>query len=192
MNKKHVVKLKLEERAEWAKIVAKGKAATWKIQRCYALLQCDQSPTGPGWKDADIAAAYGVTTRSVEAWRKQTLAHGPLSLLERQPRTVPATAFKLDGTAAARLTTLACSQPPEGHARWTLRLLADQLVVLEVVESLSHETGRQARKKRAKAVAQADGVYAARARRGVCLCHGAGVGGLSASVRPGTPGGVHG
>jgi cytochrome c551/c552 len=147
MNKKYVGKLSLEERAELTKIVAKGKAAIWKIQRCYALLQCDQGSAGPSWKDEAIAEAYGITPRSLESWRKQAVEQGPLSLLERQPRTVPATAFKLDGAAEARLTKLACSQPPEGHARWTLRLLADHLVALEVVASISHETVRQALKK---------------------------------------------
>lgn len=147
MTKRYVGKLTLEERAELEAVVSRGKAAAWKMQRSNALLKCDQGPRGPAWTDEEIAEAYGITTRSLESWRKQAAERGPLTLLERKPRTVPPTAFKLDGEAEARLTKLACSQAPQGHARWTLRLLADQLVALEVVESISHETVRQALKK---------------------------------------------
>ncbi len=146
-NKKYILKLTAEERAELQSIVSKGKAAAWKIQRSYALLQCDQGPDGPGWTDEQIAAAYGVTTRSLESWRKQAVASGPLSLLERKPRTIAPEAYKLDGDGEARLVTVACSQPPAGAARWTLRLLADRLVELEIVESISYETVRRALKK---------------------------------------------
>ena len=72
---------------------------------------------------------------------------GPLSLLERKPRRTPAVTPVLDGEQQARLTALACSQPPAGYARWTLRLLAERLVELEVVESIAHETVRRALKK---------------------------------------------
>lgn len=72
---------------------------------------------------------------------------GPLSLLERKPRARPPVPAKLDGEQQARLTALACSQPPSGAARWTLRLLAEQLVELEVVDAISHETVRRALKK---------------------------------------------
>jgi hypothetical protein len=83
----------------------------------------------------------------VESWRQQAVESGPLSLLERKPRLAPAVTPVLDGEQQARLTTLACSQPPAGHARWTLRLLAERLVELEVVESIAHETVRRALKK---------------------------------------------
>lgn len=146
-NKKYVLKLTAEERAELQRVVSKGQAAAWKIQRAYALLHCDQGADGPGWTDEQVAAAYGVTTRSLESWRKQGVERGPLSLLERQPRTVAPDAYKLDGDGEARLVTLACSQPPAGAARWTLRLLADRLVALAIVESISHETVRRALKK---------------------------------------------
>jgi transposase-like protein len=147
MAKKYVLKLTSEERAELQQLVKKGKTAAWKLQRAQALLKFDQSPDGPGWKDEDIAEAYGCTTRSLESWRKQAVEQGPLSLLERKPRLTPPVAPKFDGEKEARLTALACSKPPKGFARWTLRLLAERLVELEIVDSVSHETVRRAMKK---------------------------------------------
>ena len=117
------------------------------MQRAHALLQADQGPDGPAWTDEQIAAAYGTTARSLESWRKQAVERGPLSLLQRQPRIAPAVTPKLDGEQQARLTALACSKAPEGQARWSLRLLAERLVELQVVDAISHETVRRALKK---------------------------------------------
>jgi hypothetical protein len=146
MPKKYVLKLTDEERSELERLVKKGKVAGWKLQRAQALLKCDQGPAGPGWTDERVAEAHGWTTRSLESWRKQAVERGPLSLLERKPRAAAARA-KLDGLGEARLTALACSQPPKGRARWTLRLLAGRLVELEVVGAISHEAVRRALKK---------------------------------------------
>jgi hypothetical protein len=146
MAKKYILKLTAEERDELARLVRKGNAAGWKLQRAQALLKCDQGPDGPAWPDERIAEAFGVTTRSLESWRKRAFEHGPMALLRRKPRT-PAGVSKLGGEAEARLTALACSQPPRGLARWSLRLLAGRLVELEVVASVSHETVRRALKK---------------------------------------------
>jgi hypothetical protein len=145
--KKYVVKLTAEERAELRGLVSGGKVAGWKIQRANALLKCDQAVEGPAWPDDRIADAFGCTTRSLELWRKQAVEQGPLALLERQPRAVSPESLTLDGEKEARLTALACSTPPTGHARWSLRLLADRLVELAVVEAISHETVRRALKK---------------------------------------------
>jgi hypothetical protein len=147
MAKKYVLKLTLEERAELDQLVKKAKTAAWKVQRAQALLKCDQSSEGPAWKDEDVAEAYGCTTRSLESWRKQAVEEGPLSLLERKPRLTPPNPPKFDGEKEARLTALACSKPPKGFARWTLRLLAERLVELEIVDTVSHETVRRAMKK---------------------------------------------
>lgn len=147
MAKKYVVKLDAQERMELERVVSKGKAAAWKIQRAHALLKCDQGAEGPGWSDERIAEAYGCTTRCLEKWRKQAVESGPLSLMERKPRVPRSEWLKLDGEKEARLVALTCSRPPEGHSRWTLRLLADRLVELEVVDSISYETVRQALKK---------------------------------------------
>jgi transposase-like protein len=145
--KKYIVKLTAGERSELEQMVRKGKAAGWKLQRAHALPRCDQGPEGPAWSDERIAEAHGVTTRGLGPWRKQAVERGPLSLLERKPRATPPLAAKLDGEKEARLTALACSRPPKGHARWPLRLLAERLVELEVVDAISHETVRRAMKK---------------------------------------------
>jgi len=144
MAKKYVLKLTTEERGELQQIVKRGKAAAWKVQRAQALLQCDQGESGAGWRDEQVAQAYGCTTRSLESWRKQAVEQGPLSLLERKPRTG---VRKLDGEKEARMVKLACSQAPKGWARWTLRLLAARLVELQIVDSISYETVRRAMKK---------------------------------------------
>jgi hypothetical protein len=136
------VKLTEEERGRLEAVVSRGREAGWKRQRSQALLACDEGLLGPGWTDDRIVEAYGVSTRSLENWRKQAVEAGPLSLLERKPQTKPRTR-KLDGAAEARLVALACSEAPEGRNRWTLRLLAERLVELEVVDSASHELVRQ-------------------------------------------------
>ena len=177
----YVLKLTADERQELETLVRRGRAAGWKLQRAHALLQCDQGADGPAWKDADIAEAYGCTSRSVENWRKQAVEQGPLSLLERKPRSDKGEG-KLDGTGEAQLVKLACSQAPAGQSRWTLRLLAERLVELEVVESLSYETVRRAMKKRTETVAQADVVHPSRTGRRVCVPDGTGARGLPASL----------
>lgn len=145
MSKKYVVKLTTEERLELEGVIRKGRAARWKLQRAQAILAFDQGAGGLAWPDSRIAEAYGCTTRSLENWRKQAALEGPLSLLERKPSV--GSGPKLDGEQEARLTQLACSAAPKGFSRWSLRLLAERLVELEVVESISHETVRRALKK---------------------------------------------
>jgi hypothetical protein len=138
---KYRVKLSDDERQELERLVRRG-AAGWKLRRAQALLKCDEGEGGPGWSDAQIAEAFDVTTRSLESWRKQAVEHGPLSLLERKAQD-RSWRRKLDGAGEAALVKLACSTPPEGYGRWSLRLLADKLVELAVVDSIGHECVRQ-------------------------------------------------
>ena|SRR5947209_6787941 len=147
MTKKYVVKLSSQERAALLQVIRKGKSAAWKVQRAQALLKCDAGADGPGWVDAKIAEAFGMTTRSLESWRKRAVEEGPLSLLERKPENSPRVMPKIRGEQEAKLTQLACSAPPPGCAHWTLELLADRLVQLKVVESVCRETVRRALKK---------------------------------------------
>jgi Homeodomain-like domain len=149
VSKKYVVKLSAAERKVLDKVVSQGKPARWKVQRAQAMLQADAGPHGSAWPDSRIAEAYGMTTRSLESWRKRAVEEGPLSLLERKPEDSTRNRRKLDGGQEARLVTLACSEPPPGHVRWTLRLLAERLVELEIVDSISHEAVRTTLKKTA-------------------------------------------
>src|SRR5579862_4020351 len=151
------IKLTVEEREALTQI-AKGnrgqlKIAVWKVQRANALLMCDEGEEGPAWSDESIAQAFATTTRSLENWRRQAALQGPLSLLERKERATPPTAPILDGDKEARLTKIACSTPPNGRSRWTLQMLADELVALEVVESISADTIGRVLKKRNETVA---------------------------------------
>ena len=146
MPKKYVLKLSVEEREIFAKVIGQPRAPGWKVLRARALLKCDQGLQGPGWSDARIAEALECTVNSLENWRKQAVLQGPLSLLEKKPYP-RCRAPKLDGEGEARLIALACSKAPQGQVRWTLRLLADHLVRLEIVDAISHETVRQVLKK---------------------------------------------
>jgi Homeodomain-like domain len=150
-SKKYVLKLSSEEREIFEKVITDSRTPGWKILRARALLKCDQGPQGPAWSDSRIAEALECTVNSLENWRKQAVLQGPLSLLERKPYQ-PWKEPKLDGEKEARLTALACSPAPDGHARWTLRLLAEHLVKLDVVDSISHETVRQRCRTRAQRI----------------------------------------
>jgi transposase len=103
-------------------------------------------PDGPNWTDARIAEAFGMTSRSLENWRKRAVQEGPTALFERHYATRPASR-KLDGAGEAQLVKLACSRAPEDAAGWTLNLLADKLVELRVVDAISRETVRRTLKK---------------------------------------------
>lgn len=151
------IKLTEEERSAFAQ-VSKGKRgklniAKWKVQRATAMLKCDESDQGPAWDDERIAETCSVSIRSIENWRKQAYELGPLSLLERKKRLTPPTPRILDGKKEAILTKLACSTAPDGRSRWTLQLLADKLIELEVVETISSDTVGRVQKKQAQTVA---------------------------------------
>ena len=143
---KYRVKLTGDEREMFTRLLRQGRAAGWKLRRAGAMLKCDEGADGPGWPDAKIAEALDISTRSIENWRKAAVERGPLSLLDRKAQD-RSKQRKLDGAGEARLVQLACSTPPAGRGRWSLRLLADQLVVLEVVDAIGHECVRQTLKK---------------------------------------------
>ena len=151
------IKLTAEERKSFEQICRgkRGKLniARWKVQRATAMLKCDESDQGPAWADERIAETCEVTVRSLENWRKQAYEHGPLSLLERKKRLTPPTKPILDGEKEAMLTKLACSTAPEGRSRWTLQLLADKLIELEIVETISADTVGRVQKKQTQALA---------------------------------------
>lgn len=138
--KKHIVELTDEERQELRNLVRKGKLSVRKVTRARILLKADE-----GWKDKDIVAALDTSVPTVERIRKRFVEGGLPKALNDDPR--PGAKRKLDGRAEAHLVALTCSEPPDDHDHWTLRLLADKLVELEVVDSISHEAVRQALKK---------------------------------------------
>jgi transposase len=150
--KKYIVRLSTDERQQLKKLVKTGKAAAYKRQRAQILLKSDIGPEGPGLRDIDIAAAVEVSYRTVERTRQRLVEHGIEKALERQVRK-RSRAPRLDGEQEAYLIALTCSEPPEGHNRWNLRLLAKTMVALDYVDSVGAETVRQVLKKRHKTLA---------------------------------------
>jgi len=143
--KKYVVELTSEERKQLKVLVKKGKVAGYKIRHAQMLLKADQGKQGPGWQDKQIAEAFGAHLTTVERLRKRFVEQGLEAALERNKRQNYTR--KLDGDAEARLIAIACSKAPEGRNEWTLRLLADRLVELSVVDSISHMTVSRTLKK---------------------------------------------
>lgn len=139
-NKKYIVKLSQEERRTLQEMISSGRHSAKKILRARVLLKTDD-----GWSDRKTAEALEVHVITIERMRQQFVEEGFESIMNhKSQRKYPR---KLDGKQEAQLTTIACSQPPEGRARWTLRLLADRMVQLDYIESVSHETVRQVLKK---------------------------------------------
>lgn len=147
MAKRYVVKLDKRERAELSQLVKQDKVAAKKRTHAQVLLLADAGRQGPAWTDEAIAEACRVTVRTVENIRKRLVLEGLEAALNRKPQARLSRAKILDGEKEAKVIALCCGAKPAGHARWTLRLLAERAVELDIVESVSHETVRQCLKK---------------------------------------------
>jgi len=143
--KKYVVRLTAEERKKLKQMVYKGKVAAYKRLHAQILLKADESERGPAWTDQKIAESFEVSTRSIERIRKNLVEGGIDAATSRA--SGGGRKRKLDGSAEAHLIALACSDPPEGRCQWTLQLLADKIVELKYVDTLSYETVRRVLKK---------------------------------------------
>jgi Homeodomain-like domain len=147
MNKKFVVRLSEEERVVCREIIKKLKGSSEKVRRAQILLKADAD--GPGWPDVKIAEAFDCRVQTIENVRKRLVLESFEQALERKQRANPPTPCKLDGEAEAKLIAMRLGKPPAGYGHWTLQLLADEMVTLEIVDSISHETVRQVLKKTA-------------------------------------------
>jgi len=147
MSPRYRVTLTQEERKELETMTRRGKTHARKFIHARALLLCDASADGPAWNVADVATALGVTSRAIEHLKKRFVEDGFEAALERRPSEKPPRDVIFDGAFEARLITLACSDAPEGHRRWTVRLLADKAVELRFAESVSHMTVQRVLKK---------------------------------------------
>jgi len=146
MAQRYIVELTSEERADLEALVGKGtKAPAYKIKHAHILLNAEV--TGPAKEDLEVAAMFRCHRNTVANVRQRFVEHGMEAALGRKKRATPPVEKLLDGRQEARLIALSCSAPPEGRARWTLRLLADELVALEVVDAISYETVRRTLKK---------------------------------------------
>ena len=142
---KYVVRLTEEERTALTEVIGKGKAAARKIKHANVLLKLDAN--GPAWSDAQAADAFDCSARTVFSIRQRCVEAGLEAALERKKRAHPPRERILDGEGEAQLVRIACSAPPEGQARWTLALLADSLVELQVVQTISRQTVMRTLKK---------------------------------------------
>ena len=147
MGKTYVISLSPEERAGLEKLVSTGRTSAKRQTHGRILLKADTSEGGPGWSDEQICRALDVSRSTVERVRKRFVEHGMEALAASRPGMPRPARRRLDGEQEARLLALACSPPPAGRAHWTLRLLADRMVALEHVESISYETVRRTLKK---------------------------------------------
>ncbi len=146
MSQQHLGRLTAEERAERRRLISAGAAPARQLARARVLLKADRAGAGPALSDRAVAAAVEVSPRTVARVRAQFATGGLAAALARQrPRRVYAR--KLDGAGEARLIALACATPPEGFARWSLRLLANGLVEAEVVTGIAPNTVRAVLKK---------------------------------------------
>jgi transposase len=147
MNKKYVVRLSDSERDACQEIIKNLKGSSQRFRRAQILLKADAD--GPGWSDDRVAEAFNCRTQTIENVRKRLVTEGFEWALEGKKRREPPTPCKLDGEAEAKLIAMRLGRPPAGYGHWTLQLLADAMVALEVVDTISHETVRQVLKKMA-------------------------------------------
>lgn len=146
MKKKYPVTLTDHDRQALMSLITAGTAPARKLTHARVLLKADQGPSGPSWTDEAIAEAVEVSQPTIARIRKQYAEQGMEAALNRQaPRRLYGR--KLDGKQEAHLVALACSPPPRGHVRWSLRLLADKLVELEIADDISYQTVRRVLKK---------------------------------------------
>jgi len=145
MNKKYIVRLSDEERDTCQQVIKQLKGSSQKVRRAHILLKADAD--GPGWPDAQIAEAFNCRVQTIENLRKRLVTEGFELALSGKKRTEPPTPCKLDGEAEAKLIAMRLGKPPAGYGHWTLQLLADELVALEVIDSISPETVRKTLKK---------------------------------------------
>jgi hypothetical protein len=147
MKKKYIVRLTEEERAHCEATIKKEKGKSEKLRRATIMLKADAD--GPAWDDAKISEAIGCRRQTVENVRQAFVLEGFEAALLRKKRATAPTPKLLDGVAEAKLIAMRLGKPPAGFGHWTLRLLADQMVELEIVASISPETVRQTLKKTA-------------------------------------------
>jgi hypothetical protein len=145
--KKYIVRLSNSERKTLTKLVSSGRGPARMFTRARILLKADQGNDGLAWSDEKISEALDVTVQTIERVRKQLVKEGFDAVLSRREYIQKVSRKKIDGDVEAHLIALSCGEPPEGRVRWTLRLLADSIVELGYISSISHEAVRQTLKK---------------------------------------------
>ena len=147
VHKRYIVELTQEEREHLLAFISKGKASANALLRARILLKADAGPHGESWIDTRIAEALETNTTMIERVRAKFVSQGLEAVLARKKRQTPPIAPIFDGEAQAQLIALACSEPPEGYAHWTIRLLAEKVVERKIVEKAHFNTVGRALKK---------------------------------------------
>lgn len=156
--KKYVVRLSVDERDALETLIGKGKTPARQVLKARILLKADVAEAGAGWSDSRIIQAVETSASMVYRVRKQLVEEGFEAVLSRKQRAAPAVARIFDGEKEAKLIALACSKPPKGRARWSLRLLEDKVVELDIVDRASDSTiGRVLKKTRSSRIAASNG-----------------------------------
>lgn len=145
MNKKYIVRLTAEEKSQLKDLVKKGKTQAYRIKHANILMAIDAD--GTNWTDHQAAKAYRCNQNTVRNVRQRFVEQGFDAALNLKKRETPPRQPILDGEKEARLLALACGKPPQGRAKWTLKLLAQEMVALEIVEAISDQTVRRQLKK---------------------------------------------
>ena len=180
--KKYVVELDVEERKRMRDLVSKGKASAKAILKARILLKADESPGGEGWTDERICDALDSNVTMVARVRAKLVNEGLDSVLQRKRRKSPPIEPIFDGERQAQLIALACSEPPAGRARWTIRLLADKVVEMKIVDRAHFNTVGRALKKRSQTAPEKILGDPAHIERGFCCRDGRCAGGLHPSA----------
>ncbi len=149
-NKKFVVKLSGEERAQLTGLISKGKAAAKTVLKARILLKADQGEAGEGWVDGKICEALDTNVGMVARVREKFVIQGLDAVITRKQRETPPITPVFDGKRQAQLIALACSEPPQGYARWTIRLLTEHVIERKIVETAHFKTVGRALKKRSQ------------------------------------------
>ena len=147
MQKKYIVRLTKEERGVLEDVVKKLKGTSLKVRRAQIMLKADAG--GPNWTDQRIAEAFSCSTQTVENIRQRLVMEGFGIALHGKKRDTPPREKRMDGEQEAKVIALRLGPPPKGFGNWSLRLLANQAIALEIVDTVSHETIRQTLKKTA-------------------------------------------
>ena len=190
--KRYVVRLSADEREQLEALIRKGKSPAQRILKARILLKADVSGAGEGWSDSRIIKALETSPSMVYRVRKQLVEEGFEAVLSRKQRATPAVARIFDGEKEAKLIALACSKPPQGRVRWTLRLLENKVVELGIVDRASDSTIGRALKKHSQAPSPTAVGHSAEGEQRVRSGHGRRAGRVHAATRSRSPAGLPG
>ena len=188
--KKYVVRLSEDERKQLNEMIRKGKSSAQRLMKARILLKADVSDAGEGWSDSRIIEALETSATTVYRTRQQLVEEGFEAVLSRKQRARPSVPRIFDGEKEARLIALACSKPPKGRARWTLRLLEHQVVELDIVDRASDSTIWRVFKKHHQASPQETVGHPAGTKRRIRRRHGGRAGRLHQATRSGSSPGL--